>query len=199
MGRFRFASLTALFAVTAAVTGLAAASGASDEGGAPGSGSLQAVQGPNARDAPPSRLEDEGVGAYTDSSVANQISTFTINPVMVSCGVGTLAAGQWSGPFAMLMYAKPGSYAVDHRTGRIQAAGEMRSITRLAGDDVEDVEHDFIAIAVDGPPGAPDRFDVHLRTPFWNASNPMCARSSEIEGGCRFGGELLMGEVEVQG
>ena len=35
-----------------------------------------------------------GVGMYTDSSVANQVSSFTINPKTVSCGVGTLATGR---------------------------------------------------------------------------------------------------------
>jgi hypothetical protein len=38
-------------------------------------------------------LKNEGVGLYTDASVANQVSTFTINPRKVSCGVGTVDAG----------------------------------------------------------------------------------------------------------
>ena len=37
-------------------------------------------------------LSDEGVGTYTDASVANQISNFSINRQMVSCGVGTVGA-----------------------------------------------------------------------------------------------------------
>ena len=44
-------------------------------------------------------LSDEGVGTYTDASVANQISNFTINRQMVSCGVGTVGATGFTGPF----------------------------------------------------------------------------------------------------
>ncbi len=193
MSRFRKGSLIFLPVVAAVTTGLAATSGASGPAG-PMAAPPAAVSG----DTPGSGLRDQGVGTYTDPSVANQLSSFTINPLMVSCGVGTIAAGQWSGPFAMLMYATDlEKYKVDSRAGRIQATGRMRSITRVAGGDMEDVEHDFVAIAVDGGPSAKDRFDVHLRSPFWNTANPMCARSSEIEGGCRFGGDVLMGEVEI--
>ena len=73
----------------------------------------------------------------------------------------------------------------------------MRSITVVAGVTVEDVDHDFLAIAVDGQAtGKPDRFDVHFTTPFWGAS-PMCTPSTEVQGWCRFGGELLLGDVTV--
>src|SRR5438034_5505362 len=90
-------------------------------------------------------LSDEGVGTYTDPSVANQISNFTINRQMVSCGVGTVAfTPQFSGPFAMLMYAKDIShYYANHLTKTIRASGRMRSITHVGGNLVEDVEHDF--------------------------------------------------------
>src|SRR5919197_1260169 len=98
----------------------------------------------------PNDLKDEGVGQYTDASVADQVSSFTINRSMVSCGVGTVAAGHFSGPFAMLMYAKDIlSYQVSHATGVIQASGTMRSITQVAGNTVEDVVHQFVGIAVD--------------------------------------------------
>ncbi len=141
-------------------------------------------------------LTNEGVGTYTDPSVANQISNFTINPRMVSCGVGTIANGKFSGPFAMLMYATQlESYAVDHGRSVITATGRMRSITEIADQTVEDVQHDFIAVAVDK--GQEDRFDVHMHTRFWNAANPMCTRSTLVTDGCRFGGELMLGDVVV--
>ena len=78
-------------------------------------------------------LSDEGVGTYTDASVANQISNFTINRQMVSCGVGTVGASGFTGPFAMLMYAKDiQSYSADHATGTIRVTGRMRSTCALA-------------------------------------------------------------------
>jgi len=143
-------------------------------------------------------LSDEGVGTYTDASVANQISNFTINRQMVSCGVGTVGASGFTGPFAMLMYSKDiQSYSADHYTRTIRVFGRMRSITVVGGVTVEDVIHDFLAVAVDNKgTGKPDRFDVHFTTPFWKAS-PMCTPSAEVEGWCRFGGELLLGDVTV--
>jgi len=155
----------------------------------------------------PNDIKDEGVGTYTDPSVANQISNFSINRQMVSCGVGTVAVTpQFSGPFAMLMYAKDIQfYHANHLTKTIRASGRMRSITHVGGALVEDVDHDFLAIAKDnGATG--DRFDVHFSTPFWNpATNPMCTPSTEVPGKCRFGGVLVtdnsgqnqMGDVTV--
>lgn len=137
-------------------------------------------------------VKDEGVGTYTDPSVASQVSNFTINREMISCGVGTMAGPGFSGPFAMLMYStRIGSYAVNRRAGTIRARGRMRSITKVAGSTVEDVEHDFIAVAVDGRREGPDRFDVHFETPFWNLDNPMATASEERSGWCRFGGEIV--------
>ena len=143
-------------------------------------------------------LSDEGVGTYTDASVANQISNFTINRQMVSCGVGTVGASGFTGPFAMLMYAKDiQSYSADHTSGTIRVTGRMRSITVVGGVTVEDVVHDFLAVAADNKDaGKPDRFDVHFSTPFWKAS-PMCTPSTEVQGWCRFGGDLLLGDVSV--
>jgi hypothetical protein len=146
------------------------------------------------------------VGMYTDSSVANQASTFTINPKMVSCGVGTLAGGgDISGPFAMLMYStRIDSYVVDEEAGEIRATGRMRSITKVATAMVEDIEHDFLAVAASSVPhggfdeaihAGGDRFDIHMSTPFWDRYNPMCTPSTIAAGKCRFGGELLMGDV----
>lgn len=140
---------------------------------------------------------DQGVGMYTDPSVANQISSFTINRTIVSCGVGTLAFGSSSGPFAMLMYStRLADYQIDRVSGTISATGRMRSITRAAGTTVEDAQHDFLAVAAahgaDGP-----RFDVHMVTPFWNPSNPMGTPSTVVKGAVRFGGKLLMGEINA--
>ena len=143
-------------------------------------------------------LSDEGVGTYTDASVANQISNFTINRQMVSCGVGTVGASGFTGPFAMLMYAKDiQSYSADHTSGTIRVTGRMRSITVVGGVTVEDVVHDFLAVAVDNTAtGKPDRFDVHFATAFWKA-RPLYTPSTEVQGWCRFGGNLLLGEVVV--
>jgi hypothetical protein len=149
-----------------------------------------------------------GVGMYTDSSVANQVSSFTINPKTVSCGVGTLAAGgDASGPFAMLMYAtRMDSYTVDSGAGEIRAKGRMRSITKVGNAVVEDAEHDFLAVAAatvqhggfdQAAHAGGDRFDVHFSTPFWDRYNPMCTPSSIVAGACRFGGELLLGNIFI--
>jgi hypothetical protein len=154
-------------------------------------------------------LMGTGVGMYTDASVAHQVSSFTINPQTVSCGVGTLAAGgEASGPFAMLMYAtRMDSYTVDKESGEIRATGRMRSITKVGGAVVEDAEHDFLAVAAatvahggfeQAVHAGGDRFDVHFRTPFWDQYNPMCTPSTLVEGDCRFGGELLMGHVFME-
>jgi hypothetical protein len=160
----------------------------------------------------PNDLKDEGVGTYTDLSVGNQISNFTINRQMVSCGVGTVAGDPgappgFTGPFAMLMYGRDIShYHADHLTKIIRASGRMRSITHVAGVLAEDAEHDFLAIAEDnGATG--DRFDIHFSTPFWNpTTNPLlCTPSTEVPGKCRFGGVLVtdvtganqMGDVTV--
>ncbi|HYH48045.1 MAG TPA: hypothetical protein VEG38_00720 [Acidimicrobiia bacterium] len=153
-------------------------------------------------------LAGTGVGMYTDSSVANQVSSFTINPKTVTCGVGTLAAGgDASGPFAMLMYAtRMDSYTVDSEAGEIRATGRMRSITKVGSAVVEDAEHDFLAVAASAVPHADfnravhaggARFDVHFSTPLWDHYNPMCTPSSIVAGGCRFGGELLLGNIFV--
>jgi hypothetical protein len=154
----------------------------------------------------PNDIMDEGVGTYTDPSVASQISNFTINRQMVSCGVGTVTGGPtFSGPFAMLMYSKDIQfYHANHLTKTINASGRMRSITHVGGALVEDEDHDFLAIAKDnGATG--DRFDVHFSTTFWRPGNPFCTPSDQVPGKCRFGGVLVtdnsgqnqMGDVTV--
>jgi hypothetical protein len=164
----------------------------------PGASAERSVKLVRSQGADPLGVKNQGVGTYTDASVANQISNFSINPRMVSCGVGTIATSGWTGPFAMLMYAQDiRSYKVDAKASMIQAKGAMRSITAVAGNTMEDVTHKFLAIAVDGKAAGPDRFDVHFRTDFWNTANPMCSPSSIVSGGCRFGGEVLLGGVAV--
>jgi hypothetical protein len=148
-------------------------------------------------------LKNEGAGLYTDASVGNQVSTFTINPMMVSCGVGTLDADGVFGPFEMLMFStNKHAYIVNPPSKKITANGEMRSITRVAGVVVEDAIHDFIAIAEDKQPSRPqpnstDTFNVHFRTTFWTVGNPFCTPSDRVVLGCRFGGELFLGDVSV--
>lgn len=149
----------------------------------------------------PDNFVDEAVGMYSDPSTAMQLSTFTVNKRMVSCAVGTLAAAQLNstGPFAMLMYSTSiSTYQADKAAGTLTATGRMRSITQMGNLGVnpptEDVEHDFIAIAERGP-GM--KFATHFRTPFWNTGNPMCTPSSLVSGGCKFGGSVHMGTVNV--
>ncbi|MDQ3944118.1 MAG: hypothetical protein M3357_02980 [Actinomycetota bacterium] len=174
--------------------------------GAFGTGGTGSPAGANARHA--ELLMGTGVGMYTDASVANQVSSFTINPKTVSCGVGTVAAGgDASGPFAMLMYAtRMDSYTVDQASGEIRATGRMRSITKIGTQTVEDAEHDFLAVAAatvahggfeQAAHAGGDRFDVHFSTPFWDRYNVMCTPSSLVSGACRFGGELLLGHVFI--
>jgi hypothetical protein len=143
----------------------------------------------------------EGVGMYSDPSTANQASTFTINRKLVSCGVGAEnLAG--IGRFEMLMYSTQiKRYVIDSERKEITAQGEMRSITRVGGAVLEDVRHPFIAHALDldGDEGQPrrDRFDVHMRTAFWQPGNPMCTPSNRHPGLCRFGGRLFAGDINV--
>jgi hypothetical protein len=143
----------------------------------------------------------EGVGMYSDPSTANQAATFTINRLMVSCGV---AAENITGVgrFEMLMYStRIKRYQVDGARKEIAARGQMRSITRVGGTVVEDVRHPFIAHALDldGDEGQPrrDRFEVHFRTPFWSPGQPMCTPSDRYPGLCRIGGRLFAGNVNV--
>jgi hypothetical protein len=155
--------------------------------------------------ASPNQIKDEGVGTYTDPSVANQISNFSINRQMVSCGVGTVAPAPpaFSGPFAMLMYATDIThYRANHLTKTITARGRMISITHVGGVEVEREEHDFVAIAKDNvepQEGGPvqDRFDIHFHTTFWNPGNPLCTPSTGFPGECRFGGELVTDNTGV--
>ena len=200
LGRFRSALLVVPALALAASVGPAAVVGPT---GPPGLRSRPAAASLRYEAA---AMPGTGVGMYTDDSVAHQVSSFTINPKMVSCGVGTLApGGDSSGPFAMLMYStRIDTYTVDREAGEIRATGRMRSVTKTGSSVVEDAEHDFLAIAAATVPhggfqqavhSGGDRFDVHFSTPFWDQYNPMCTPSTVAAGKCRFGGELLLGHV----
>ena len=136
---------------------------------------------------------------YTDMSDAQHLSSFTINPSMVSCGVGSVAQGQNSGPLAMLMYSTHvASYLADPRTSQIRATGRVRSITRMGGQTVDDVLADFLAVATASIGNGPGRFDIHFETPFWNRSNPLATPSEIVDPWIRFGGVLIIGEINVR-
>ena len=183
---------TLVLLIVGAVAALTAGSSAGAAGKSSAKGVKPAAASPDKADG----LKKSGVGIYTDDSTAHQLSTFTINDGLVSCGVGTVGAHDFTGPFAMLMYSsKINSYKTSGNT--ITATGRMRSITKTANTVTEDVMHDFRAIAVHNATGHGERFDVHFKTPFWNSSNPMCTASNVVKGGCRFGGELLMGNIKV--
>lgn len=141
-----------------------------------------------------------GVGMYVDMSTAQQMSTFTIDPNLVTCGVGTFGVGQLalSGPFSMLMFStRIDSYNIDGN--EIRATGRMRSITMIAAGLVtENIEHDFLAIASGGGPQGGGRFDVHFVTPFWTPGllQPMATPSGVVGGWARFGGMVATNLLE---
>jgi len=137
-----------------------------------------------------------GMGMYVDMSTAQQMSTFTIDSGLVTCGVGTFGVGQLAlaGPFSMLMYSTTiESFNHNTATRTITATGRMRSITMIAAGLVtENVEHDFIAIATNNNGVGTDRFDVHFVTPFWSPGllQPMATPSNVRPGWARFGGNV---------
>ena len=140
-------------------------------------------------------LQDAGAGIYTDASVMGMLSSFSITRQLVTCGVG-LPTGMEivPSPFGMLMYSTHvRTYRIDPHHHMITAIGRMRSITMVAGHYEEDIEHDFWAFAVDNPGEEPDRFDVHMITPYW-ATSPMRPPSDFREGWARFGGALVVDE-----
>ena len=154
-------------------------------------------------------LKDEAVGMHTGLGVAGHVATFTMNPSKVSCGVGTLDGTGSTSPFEMLMFSlTEDSYTVDRTSLRLRSTGTMRSITRVAGVNVEDTDGvglnppptNFIAIADDNQDKLTpslDHVQLHFKTPFWNTGNALCTPSNQIEGGCVFEGDLFLGRVVV--
>lgn len=145
------------------------------------------ITGPNAGD----YMRDMGAGMYWDESTASQLSTWSFQPTLIQCAVGTLGLEGLSGPFAMLMYSvSVDNYDVNRTTGTLVASGRMRSITLTGMLLEENVEHDYVAVATDHRGLRSDRFDVHFVTPFWNPDNVMATPSQRHPGWVRFGGDV---------
>lgn len=160
-------------------------------------------------------MRNAGAGMYAAPDTVMQMSSFTINPHTVTCGVGTLAVHlsdiadmlpasiplpplSHSGPFAMHMSALDvTSYTVDSAAGTIVARGRMRSVTQAGDVTIEDVEHAYHAIGIDGRGDKPSFYATSFKTPFWNQSNPMATKSKFVDGFVMFGGHLIMGQVQV--
>lgn len=156
-----------------------------------------------------------GDGMYASPNTVFQMSSFTINPHTTTCAVGTLAANlgdladmlpmgtplpplPHSGVFAMTMSALDvASYEVDSAAGTIVARGRMRSVTKAGNVTLEDVAHEYHAIGIDGRDKKQDFFATSFSTPFWNTGNPMATKSKFVEGLVMFGGNLIMGEINV--
>jgi hypothetical protein len=145
---------------------------------------------------------NQGYGMHTGASTVFQAASFTINPYATTCQVGTLDLLGALGPFEMSMVSVNQTYAVDPLMKTLTSQGKMRSITRVGGVVVEDIIHPFIAVATDNAPGYPqpntkDTFVLHFKTPFWHVGNPLCTASDKIPGGCKFGGPIFLGHVNV--
>lgn len=146
---------------------------------------------------------NEGYGMHTGPTTAFQVSGFTINPRGTTCQVGTVNPNGAFGPFEMVMFSvKDVTYKIDGGAKTITSDGRMRSITRMGGAVVEDIVTSFIAFAKDNAPGVPqpntsDVFELHFITPMWNVANPLCTPSERIPGGCKFGGNIFVGDVNV--
>lgn len=148
-------------------------------------------------------MRDAGAGMHSTKSTATLIAVATMNPRGVTCGVtsgpGTdVSLGGFTGPFVMEMYATTiDRYDIDRAAGTIRAAGQMRSITIVGGQTVENVVHPYLAVGVDGRSEAPDDLVLSFLTPFWNPGNPMATASEYKKDWVQFGGAFLVGEVNV--
>ncbi|HEX4701402.1 MAG TPA: hypothetical protein VH352_04670, partial [Pseudonocardiaceae bacterium] len=114
--------------------------------------------------------------------------------------LSTLFGNGFSGPFAMLMFSEDvQSYDVNRTAKTIMAKGNMRSITKIGGVTIDDALTPYLAIATDNKAkGTPDTFFLSYKTPFWNtATNPLATPSQFVNGYSQFGGELIMGKVNV--
>jgi hypothetical protein len=186
----------------------------------PGAGTAEAaeyvpsnVPGSGARRAKLHVLRNAGVGMHGGPDTALGISTFTLNPNSVTCGVGSLGNAPGAvpgsdaiptglattGPFAMLMYTTEiTSYKVDRAAGKITASGVMRSITTAGTQLIEDMEHPFVCQGFDKRNRGADVFLLHFVTKFWSPSaNPMATVSSLRKDWAMFGSALILGEINV--
>lgn len=170
--------------------------------------------------AAPGRLVDAGAGLHATMSTAGLMAAATISRESATCGVGTPALetallqtlpgvgpilgglpilGDGVAPFAMMMYSySVTSYDIDRQAGTLRAAGQMRSITEIAGVTIEDVEHPYIFVGKDARGTGRDSVALSFTTPFWAVgTNPLASPSDQVDGWSMFGGPLMLGEVNV--
>ncbi|HEX9336085.1 MAG TPA: hypothetical protein VF892_09370 [Pseudonocardiaceae bacterium] len=162
-------------------------------------------------------LTDAGAGFHAEMGTMQMLSAATISSKLVTCAVGQMGINSdmvaalapvlgsvfgpgFTGPFAMLMFSESvASYQIDRTAKTITAKGTMRSITKIAGVTIDDAMTPFLAVATDNKTKAgPDTFFLSYKTPFWNtATNPLATPSQFVSGYSQFGGELIMGQVDV--
>lgn len=149
---------------------------------------------------------DTGAGMYVDLSTALHLSPFNLNPVQVTCAVGSFGLGPLGlvGPFAMLMYSVGDiSYDVNRTANTITSAGRMISVTMVtAGLIAEQVEHDFVAIGFDRKGVTADRFEMHYTTPAWAPGgilHALSTPSTAVPGFQMFGGNIAFGQASLLG
>lgn len=158
-------------------------------------------------------MRDAGAGMHAGPDTAFGLSSFTLNPLSISCGVGSLGnspgvvpmtaglptGAATTGPFAMMMYAtRIDTYTIDRKRGHLFSEGRMRSITTAGSAVVEDVDHPYVAEGIDGRGRAIDVFLLHFRTPFWTpGANPMATVSSFRPDWAMFGSTIVLGEINV--
>jgi hypothetical protein len=193
----------AVAAATVAVTSMAGG------GVAPAAVSTSAAAAPT--------LTDAGAGMHAEMGTMQMLSAATISSKLVTCQVGQVGLNSdmvqmlqpvlgkvfgpgFTGPFAMLMFSEDvSSYKIDRTNKTITAQGTMRSITKIGGLTIDDAMTPYLAVASDNKAkGAVDTFFLSYKTPFWNtATNPLATPSQFVSGFSQFGGELIMGQVNV--
>lgn len=166
-------------------------------------------------------LKNAGAGMHVGVGSVQMIACATISRELVTCAVGQmgmdfsqlsllavflepflgkLLGPGFSGPFAMEMYSlNVSSYDVNHRAGTIRAKGVVRSITKVAGVQIENATSPYLAVATDGSrTGQRDSYFLNFTTPFWKAHrNPLATPSKFHKGWSMFGGQFIVGEVSV--
>jgi hypothetical protein len=129
-----------------------------------------------------------------DLTQLSQLLLF-LNPIL-----GGILGPGWSGPFAMLMYSENvKSYNINRTTGVITATGTVRSITKIGGILIEDATSPYLAVGTDARrSGMPDSYFLNFTTPFWSRPlNPLSTPSTFHPGWSMFGGNLIVGQVNV--
>lgn len=164
---------------------------------------------------PNAKLVDAGAGMHAGLSTFQMMGIATVSRSMNTCAVGQMGmdtsslkqlskalkpviGNGFSGPFAMLMYSQTvTSYKIDRGAGIIRARGVLRSITKVGGALIEDAESDYLVVAKDGRTSGPDSFSLNYVTPFWKRPNPMATPSKYVKGWSEFGGNFIVGEINV--